>query len=127
MAPARPVLAIRRVPGVSAWRSSGCPAPGGRGHAVQWRAGEFRKGRLRLLDGEFIDIHLPRFMVRAIWPKTERSPAPQDADYSTPYLNLLHAAIAEFAITKERQPKKDNLVEWFRAQKVEDEPISRRT
>ena len=87
---------------------------------VQWRAGEFRKGRLRLLDGEFIDIHLPRFMVRAIWPKAERSPAQQ----ATPYLNLPHAAIAEFAITEERQPKKDNLVEWFRAQIVEGEPLS---
>jgi hypothetical protein len=91
---------------------------------AQWRAGEFRKGRLRLLDGEFIDIHLPRFMMRAVWPKAERSPAPQDADYSTPYLDLLHAAIAEFAISEERQPKKDNLVEWFRAQKVEGEPLS---
>ena len=51
---------------------------------AQWRSGEFRTGRLRLIDGEFIDIRLPRFMVRAIWPKTKQSPAPQGTGYSTP-------------------------------------------
>jgi hypothetical protein len=91
---------------------------------AQWRSGEFRTERLRLIDGEFIDIHVPRFMVRVIWPKAEQSPAPQDTGYSTPYLDLLRAAIAEFAITEERQPKKDNLVDWFRTQKVEDEILS---
>ena len=44
---------------------------------AQWRSGEFRTGRLRLIDGEFIDIRLPRFMVRTIWPKAEQAPAPQ--------------------------------------------------
>jgi hypothetical protein len=91
---------------------------------AQWRSGEFRTGRLRLIDGEFIDIRLPRFMVRTIWPKAEQVLAPQGARYSTPYLDLLHAAIAEFDITEERQPKKDNLVDWFRAQKVEGEILS---
>ena len=63
-------------------------------------------------------------MVRTIWPKAEQVLAPQGARYSTPYLDLLHAAIAEFDITEERQPKKDNLVDWFRAQKVEGEILS---
>ena len=40
---------------------------------AQWRSGEFRTGRLRLIDGEFIDIRLPRFMVRAIWPQPTSS------------------------------------------------------
>jgi hypothetical protein len=91
---------------------------------AQWRSGEFRTGRLRLIDGEFIDIRLPRFMVRAIWHKAEQAPAPQDTNYSTPYLDLLRAAIAEFAITEERQPKKDNLVDWFRTQTIEGEIVS---
>ena len=91
---------------------------------AQWRSGEFRTGHLRLIDGEFIDICLPRFMVRAIWAKAKLSPALQGDSYSTPYLDLLRAAIAEFAITEERQPKKDNLVDWFRTQKVEGEVLS---
>jgi len=91
---------------------------------AQWRSGEFRTERLRLIDGEFIDIRLPRFMVRAIWPKAEQAPAPQRTGYSTPYLDLLRAAIAEFGLTEERQPKKDNLVDWFRTQKVEGETLS---
>lgn len=91
---------------------------------AQWRSGEFLKGRLRLMDGEFIDIRLPRFMVRVIWPRAEQASTPQDTDYSTPYLNLLRTAIVEFAITEERQPKKDNLVDWFRGQKVDGEILS---
>ena len=91
---------------------------------AQWRSGEFRTGRLRLIDGEFIDIRVPRFMVRVIWPKAEPAPARQDTGYSTPYLDLLRAAIAEFAITEEHQPKKDNLVDWFRTKKVEGEILS---
>lgn len=90
----------------------------------QWRSGEFRAGHLRLIDGEFIDIRLPRFMVRAIWSKAKQAPALQGESYSTPYLNLLRAAIAEFGITEERQPKKDNLVDWFRRHQVEGEPLS---
>lgn len=90
----------------------------------QWRSGEFRAGYLRLIDGEFIDICLPRFMVRAIWSKAKQAPALQGESYSTPYLDLLRAAIAEFAITAECQPKKDNLVDWFRTQKVEGEVLS---
>lgn len=91
---------------------------------AQWRSGEFRAGALRLFDGEFIDIRLPRFMVRAIWAEPTISPAQQNDDYTTPYLDLLRAAIAEFAITEERQPKKDNLVDWFRGQKVDGESLS---
>src|SRR4029077_2440508 len=41
---------------------------------AQWRSGEFRTGSLRLIDGEFIDIFVPRFLVRAIWAKAQREP-----------------------------------------------------
>lgn len=95
---------------------------------AQWRSGEFRWGRLRLHDGEFIDIQLPRFMVRAIWsepqPEPESSPVQHDVEYSTPYLDLQRAAIVEFRISDVHQPKKDNLVDWFRSQKIEGEPLS---
>ena len=89
---------------------------------AQWRSGEFRTGRLRLIDGEFIDIRLPRFMVRAIWPQPTSSSV--QVDYTTPYLDLLHAAIAHFAITDDNQPKKDNLVDWFREHQVDGETLS---
>lgn len=90
---------------------------------AQWRSGEFRMERLRLIDGEFIDIRVPRFMVRVIWP-AKAAPALQDNGYSTPYLDLLHAAIAENAITDVHQPKKEYLVDWFRARKIEGETLS---
>jgi hypothetical protein len=91
---------------------------------AQWRSGEFRLGQLRLFDGEFIDVRLPRFMVRAIWPPMKAPSMPYDVEYSTPYLDLLRAAIQEFRISEDYQPKKDNLVDWFRAQEVEGEPVS---
>lgn len=92
--------------------------------SAQWRSGEFPNGRLRLIDGEFIDIRLPRFMVQVIWPKIERVFVPHETTYSTAYLDLLRAAIAEFAITEERQPKKETLFNWFRTQLVEGEAVS---
>ena len=93
---------------------------------AHWLAGEFRRGRLTFLEGEFIDIQLPRFIVRTIWPEPqpESPPVQHDVEYSTPYLDLLRAAIIEFRISDVHQPKKDNLVDWFRSQKVEGEPLS---
>ncbi|MBW6496514.1 MAG: hypothetical protein K0B16_18560, partial [Burkholderiaceae bacterium] len=34
----------------------------------QWREGKFLNGKLTAMLWEFIDIRMPRFMVRAIWP-----------------------------------------------------------
>ena len=99
----------------------------------QWRSGQpsARTDALRLLDGHFIDIRLPRFMVLAIWPAIEpevprRMPDPETGDiYRTPYLELLERGIAENHISLRNQDKKESLVLWFRKQMVEGEPLSR--
>lgn len=44
--------------------------------------------------------------------------------YTTPYLELMRAAIAHFAITAENQGKKDCLVDWFLEQEIEGDPVS---
>ncbi len=94
----------------------------------QWREGKFAHGRLTARDWEFIDIRMPRFMVNAIWPDAAPAPPPDAASargYTTPYLDLMQAAIAKFGITAEDQGKKDCLVDWFLGQEIEGEPISR--
>lgn len=95
----------------------------------QWREGKFHLGRLTARDWEFIDIRTPRFMVKAIWPDAAATPSQPDAAstqaYTTPYLDLMQAAIERFGITGERQEKKDCLVDWFLEQEIEGEPISR--
>lgn len=94
-----------------------------------WIAGSFHVGdncfpeRLELADGEYIDIQVPRFMVEAIWPLPLPKQIPA-TDYTTPYLELIKAAIAEFQITENDQSKKECLVDWFKEQQVEGEPVS---
>ncbi len=98
----------------------------------QWRAGQPSRGAntLNLLDGHFIDIRVPRFMVLAIWPVIEVTapqPTPDAATgefYTTPYLELLQQAIAANGITESYQCKKEVLSDWFRSQEVEGEPVS---
>ena len=95
----------------------------------QWREGKYSFGRLTARDWEFIDIRMPRFLVKAIWPdfvpEVVRPTAGTDAvPYTTPYLELMHAAIAKFGITPEDQGKKDCLVDWFLEQQIEGEPVS---
>lgn len=95
-----------------------------------WRSGALNgtAGALTLIDGQFIDIKVPRFMLRAIWPPAPLREAPGEppdaGHYSTPYLDLLHRAIAVNGITADCQPKKEILIEWFREQVVEGEPLS---
>lgn len=96
----------------------------------QWREAKYSFGCLTARDWEFIDIRLPRFMVKAIWPddipKPERAgQGAVDTTYTTPYLDLMQAAIAHFGITDENQGKKDCLTDWFSTQQVEGEPVSR--
>jgi hypothetical protein len=50
-----------------------------------------------------------------------------DSDYSTPYIDLMRQAIDEFEITAENQPIKETLVEWFLAQEVDGQRVSRAT
>jgi hypothetical protein len=98
----------------------------------QWRGGraDVAAGRLTMLDGQFIDIRVPRFMVLAIWPATEASipsPAPDPMTgepYRTPYMELLDRAIAANRLSYRNQDKKETLTMWFREQTVEGEPLS---
>lgn len=96
----------------------------------EWREGKYLMGRLTGLTWEFIDIRMPRFMVTTIWPEfVPEAPRPAQSDrtapYTTPYLDLMQAAIAHFGITDENQGKKDCLTDWFLTQQIEGEPVSR--
>jgi hypothetical protein len=76
---------------------------------------------------EFIEIRMPRFLVKAIWPdylpKTVNSAA--DLPYTTPYIELMRAGIDKFGLTTAYQSKKENLSDWFLQQQVEGEQLSR--
>mgnify|MGYP000285681724 CR=1 FL=1 len=91
--------------------------------------GKYLSDRLTARDWEFIDIRMPRFLVKAIWPdyvpEVVSPSAGADAmPYTTPYLDLMRAAIARFGITPEAQGKKECLVDWFLEQQIEGEPVS---
>jgi len=95
----------------------------------QWREGKYSFGRLTARDWEFIDIRMPRFLVKAIWPAYVPEVVRPAVDvagvpYTTPYLDLMQAAIERFGITAETQGKKDCLVDWFLEQRIEGEPVS---
>jgi hypothetical protein len=95
----------------------------------QWREGKCSFGRLTARDWEFIDIRMPRFLVRAIWPDyfPETVRPMQDAEnviYTTPYLELMQAAIAHFGISPGNQGKKECLMDWFLEQEIEGERLS---
>ena len=104
----------------------------------QWSGGQWDRnyGMLTMLDGQFIDIMVPRFAVLAIWPPIHITsnmpsillpppvPALAPVSYHTTYMDLIVRAIGEFSITEKNQPKKDNLVDWFKAQSVNGEPVS---
>jgi hypothetical protein len=47
--------------------------------------------------------------------------------YSTPYIELMMQAIGEFEISRENQPIKETLVEWFLSKKIAGQNISRAT
>jgi len=99
---------------------------------TEWRAGEFDFSR-RELSGpswHYIQLEVPDFMVKAIWPECVPEPA-QPAQqvaavpYTTPYLELMQAAIARFGLSAAFQSKKENLSDWFHEQPIDGEPISR--
>jgi hypothetical protein len=62
--------------------------------------------------------------VLAIWPEQREAPHSGPTAYRSPYLDLLDRAIAEWGITEDNQPKKESLLDWFREQTVEEEPVS---
>jgi len=95
----------------------------------QWREGKYSLGRLTARDWEFIDIRVARFLVKAIWPDYIPEPVrpaqgAADAIYTTPYLDLMQAAIAQFGISAGNQGKKECLTDWFLEQQVEGELVS---
>ena len=99
---------------------------------TEWREGEFNftRGALTSPAWDYIDIEVPAFMVMTVWPEFVPEaawPAQDDrtATYTTPYLDLMQAAIAHFGLTAENQDKKDCLLDWFLTQQVEGEPVSR--
>ena len=94
----------------------------------QWREGKYSFGGLTARDWEFIEVRMTRFMVKAIWPDFVLPATPvkvPEAPYSTPYLDLMQAAISRFGITAASQEKKEYLSDWFFEQQVEGEPVSR--
>lgn len=100
----------------------------------EWRSGEFDVDALELTGStwQYIQIEVPDFMVKAIWPDWPPCDVPATASeaspsaYATPYLALMNAAIAHFGLSAEDQGKKENLLDWFLKQQIEGEPISRK-
>jgi hypothetical protein len=67
-------------------------------------------------------------MVKAIWPDFVPPAVPvrmPESLYTTPYLDVMQAAISQFGITAARQEKKEFLSDWFFEQQVDGEPVSR--
>ena len=99
----------------------------------QWLEGSYdwAKDSLDLLDGQFIDIQVPRWIVEAFWPPDPKPPpevgvaANADTGYTTPYLQLMHQAIAGLGISDDNQPKKETVANWFADQKVNGTPLSK--
>lgn len=105
-----------------------------------WRTGEFDVDRLMLTgpSWQYIPIQVPDFMVEAIWPElphVEATPAVQNHEattsdrepttYTMPYLQLMREAIEHFGLTALRQEKREVLLDWFRTQQIEGEPVSK--
>jgi hypothetical protein len=53
--------------------------------------------------------------------------SPPAAEYSTPYIDLMWRAVDEFKISRENQPIKETLVEWFMTQEIEGQKVLRAT
>ncbi|MEI4233727.1 hypothetical protein [Roseovarius sp. D22-M7] len=99
----------------------------------EWRSGEFDTESFTLTgpSWQFIQIEVPDFMVKAIWPDWPECDAATSHEeqftsaYTTPYLQLMQEAIAHFGLTCQYQSKKENLSDWFLDKRIEGEPISR--
>jgi hypothetical protein len=119
----------RYAAGYSRWEfHSGNHKPISPEHWREGHLGHFDKN-LEFLHGDFIDIRVPRFMVLAIWPEPRveagrQKPTP-DMPYTTAYIELMFTAIRVHGITDEHQSKKELLVDWYKEQAIEEEPISK--
>jgi len=78
----------------------------------QWREGKYSFGRLTTRDWEFIDIRVARFLVKAIWPDYVPAGRPatgaDTVPYTTPYLELMQAAIAKLGITPKTRARRSS-------------------
>lgn len=97
----------------------------------QWREGQYSPyyDRLTARDWEFIEIRMPRFLVKAIWPdyvpeSVRSASCINEKPYTTAYLELMQEAILRFGLTERHQEKKEVLTDWFRSQRVEGDQIS---
>lgn len=97
-----------------------------------WKKGRYdwRHDALELADAHYVDIQLMKIVVEAFWPLpcaavpvAQAEAMPQTA-YTTPYLELMCQAIDEFRIGAGGQPKKEALVDWFRARHVAGQQVS---
>jgi hypothetical protein len=118
----------RYAAGYSRWEfHSGYHQPISPAHWREGHLGLFDKN-LEFLEGDFIDIRVPRFVVLAIWPELPVEAEPRkpetETPYTTPYLELMYTAIKEHGITAEHQSKKELLVDWYMQQRIDDEPLS---
>ena len=99
----------------------------------QWREGEFSflTHKLTAAEWEFIDIRMPGFVVKAIWPDyvpptvTDAVDTSETDTYSPPYLTLMQEAIVHFNLSDTCQEKKDVLVDWFLSKPINDARLSR--
>ena len=124
------------------WRKDYAGGQGGWGlHATdptlintdEWRTGEFEADALVLTgpSWQYIQMQVPDFMVKAIWPDWPESDPLAEVHqavatpYSPPYLQLMDQAIRYFGLTDQRQEKKEVLFDWFRSQQIEGERISK--
>ncbi len=100
---------------------------------TEWRDGAFNFSRWELTgpSWQYIQIEVPEFMVKAIWPDWPESDPLAEVHqavatpYSPPYLQLMDQAIRHFGLTDQRQEKKEVLSDWFRSQQIEGERISK--
>lgn len=100
--------------------------------AEAWQEGRYdwRHDALELTNGHHIEIQLMKIVVDAFWPlpsddedAADPSP-PRQLAYTTPYLQLMLQAVEEFGIGTGSRPKKEALVDWFRARHVAGQRVS---
>jgi len=98
---------------------------------VQWQKGQRMHDTLTGPGWQFIEIRLPRLTMKAIWPQVlpvcpkHADAGPDSASYSTPYLDLMLAAIKLFELSANKQEKKEVLADWFVGKMADEIPVSR--
>jgi hypothetical protein len=72
----------------------------------QWLHGRYVNDALTCETWEFVDIRVRRFMVLAIWPHYVPPPTVAAGPYTTPYVELMQQAVAEFGLSERSQEMK---------------------